>query len=167
MKRVVVADTGPLIILSGIAHLFLLKKLYSTIHIPKTVLEELQLSLSHPETKSITAALDAGWIEVHHIEDNAYPAFKELKKVVDPGEAEAIVLGKIIDCDFLIIDDRKGRKVAVNHGLQIVGVAGILLAAKHKGYIKTVKPLLEKMANIGYRLSSGLCTEIIKMAGEK
>ncbi len=167
MKRVVVADTGPLIILSGISQLFLLKKMYRTIHIPQTVFEELQLGLSYPETKSLTAALDAGWIEVHHLEENAYPAFKELKKVVDPGEAEAIVLGKKIGCDFLIIDDRKGRKVAVNHGLQIVGVAGILLAAKHKGYINAVKPLVEKMAGLGYRLSPGLCTEIIKMAGEK
>jgi predicted nucleic acid-binding protein len=85
---------------------------------------------------------------------------------VDPGEAEAIVLGKTIACDFLIIDDRKGRKIAVNHGLQIVGVAGILLAAKHKGLINAVKPLLKKMAGLGYRLSSGLGTEIIKLAGE-
>jgi hypothetical protein len=167
VKRVVVADTGPLIILSGIAHLFLLKKMYSTIHIPQAVLEELQLGLSYPETKSLIVALNAGWIEVHHLKENTYPSFTELKKVVDPGEAEAIVLGKTIDCDFLIIDDRKGRKIAVNHGLQIVGVAGILLAAKHNGYIKTVKPLLGKMASLGYRLSSGLCTEIIRIAGEK
>ena len=167
MKKVVVADTGPLIILSGIAHLFLLEKMYDTIHIPQTVLEELQLGLSYPGTKSLTAALDAGWIVVHHLKENAYPTFKELKKIVDPGEAEAIVLGTTIDCDFLIIDDRKGRKIAANHGLRIVGVAGILLAAKHKGCIKAVKPLLEKMADHGYRLSSGLCSEIIKLAGEK
>ena len=167
MKRVVVADTGPLIILSGIAQLSLLEKMYNTIHIPQTVLEELQLGLSYPETKSIIDALDAGLIEVHYLKENAYPTFNELKKLVDPEEAEAIVLGKTLSCDFLIIDDRKGRKVAANHGLQIVGVAGILLAAKHKGYIKAVKPLLANMADLGYRLSSGLRAEIIKIAGEK
>jgi len=167
MKQVVVADTGPLIILAGVGHLHLLRNMYGTIHIPEMVREELQIGTAHPETEIIGDALQKDWIKVHTVKTNAYSGFQQLKQLVDPGEAEAIVLAKTINCDFLLIDDRKGRKIAVNHGLRVVGVAGFLLAAKQQKHIETVKPLLNAMSTRGYRLSYKLYHEVVKIAGEK
>ncbi len=49
---------------------------------------------------------------------------KRLK--IDKGEVEAISLAIELDL-MLIIDERKGRKIALNQGLKIVGVLGILI----------------------------------------
>ncbi len=48
MKSLIVADTGPLVILAKINHLHLLSKRYQTIRIPETVLQE-ATTLAHRE----------------------------------------------------------------------------------------------------------------------
>ena len=45
---------------------------------------------------------------------------------IDNGEIEAISLAIELDLK-LIIDERKGRIVAINQGLEVVGVLGILV----------------------------------------
>jgi len=52
-----------------------------------------------------------------------------MTQLLDPGEAEAIVLAEEQHARFLLIDDAKGRRVASRHGISVVGVAGVLLAA--------------------------------------
>ncbi|RZD14409.1 MAG: DUF3368 domain-containing protein [Candidatus Acidulodesulfobacterium ferriphilum] len=59
------------------------------------------------------------------------------------GELEAIALCKAINADFLIIDDRLARKAASANNIKITGSLGILLSAKKKGYINTIKPCIE------------------------
>jgi predicted nucleic acid-binding protein len=49
----------------------------------------------------------------------------------------------------------------------VVGCAGVLLAAKRAGLIKTVRPHLEALAAAGYRLSPQLCSRVLEMAGEQ
>lgn len=166
MKRIVVADTGPLIILAGINHLSLLPDMYGAVNIPGAVYAELQLGSLHRETDILAGCLQQGWLKVININDSRNPSLEELKRIVDPGEAEAILLAESINCRFLLIDDRKGRTVAINRGLNVVGVAGLLLTAKRQNKIKAVSPLLNKMAELGYRLSPGLCREIARLAQE-
>jgi len=38
-----------------------------------------------------------------------------------------------IKADLLIIDDRKGRKVAERRGIRIIGTGGVLISAKKSG----------------------------------
>ena len=86
--------------------------------------------------------------------------------VLDPGEAEAILLAEEVNCRFLLIDERKGRAIANRRGVPVVGIAGVLLAAKKRGLIDAVMPILKNLEQAGYRISAGLTKEIARLAGE-
>jgi hypothetical protein len=86
--------------------------------------------------------------------------------VLDPGEAEARLLAEEVECRFLLIDERKGRAVAERRGITVVGVAGVLLAARKRCLIDAVLPILKSLEVGGYRFSSELMKEIARLAGE-
>lgn len=67
----------------------------------------------------------------------------QLEKELDKGEAESIALAYSIKADYLLIDEIKGRTIAEKLGLKIVGLIGVLIEAKNKNIISTVKPLLD------------------------
>ena len=75
---------------------------------PVAVIEELKLDSCRPGASALRAALNAGWLEVM----TAPTDTPELKLVLDPGEAEAILLAEKIACRFLLIDERRGRTIA-------------------------------------------------------
>jgi predicted nucleic acid-binding protein len=49
-----------------------------------------------------------------------------LRQYLDRGEAESIALGLELDADFILLDEKEGRRMAKRLGLKRVGVAGIL-----------------------------------------
>ncbi|MEA3643310.1 MAG: DUF3368 domain-containing protein [Lamprobacter sp.] len=89
-----------------------------------------------------------------------------LRQVLDAGESAAILLAQALACRFLLIDERRGRAMARRRGIPVVGVAGVLLAAKRRGLLETVKPVLLALSHQGYRLSDALITEVLRLAGE-
>lgn len=56
----------------------------------------------------------------------------------------AIVLAMEKKADFILIDDARGRSIAVLNGLTAIGTVGIIILAKRKGLIGKVKPILDK-----------------------
>jgi len=96
-------------------------------------------------------------------------AFNEVSLALMPGasEAEAIVLAEQVTCQFLLIDDWQGRTVAKQRGLPVMGVAGVLLAAKQRALVAEISPLLAELAAVGYRLSAKLVAEVTLLAGEQ
>jgi len=84
----------------------------------------------------------------------------------DAGETEAMVLYKQLAADKLLIDDRRGRKVArINH-INTIGSLGILLAAKQRGLIAVVAPLLQMLTKSEIYLSPKLLSSVLELAGE-
>ena len=160
----VVADAGPLIALARLDRLSWLPELYGEILVPARVFAELRCDGDRPGAKALHRAHVAGWLQV--VETRAPPAALR-EAPVDPGEAEAIWLAKQrTDLRFLLIDDRRGRQLARQLGLAVVGIAGVLLVAKQEGLIQEIRPLLQELAGIGYYLSAQLCDEILRLAGE-
>jgi len=90
----------------------------------------------------------------------------ELTQLLDPGEAKAIVLAEKQYVRFLLIDDARGRRIAHRRGISVVGLAGVLLAAKFIGELAAVGPILENLSRIGYRLSPRLVGAALERAGE-
>jgi predicted nucleic acid-binding protein len=66
----------------------------------------------------------------------------------------------------IILDDLRARHLAKNLGLAVAGTAGVLFAAKQRGFITAVRPLLDTLRARGFRLRKEVYEEILKAAGE-
>ena len=85
---------------------------------------------------------------------------------LDKGEAEVIALGREMKADLLIMDERLARKYAKRLKFTVTGTVGVLLRAKAEGHIQSVRPLLNKLKDGGFRLKDDLIEEAVKLAGE-
>lgn len=77
-----------------------------------------------------------------------------------------MVLAKALNADWLVIDDQDARRFADRAGIKTVGTLGILLAAKRKGQIPSVRQEIQRLQSAGFRASPRLVTAILKQAGE-
>ena len=164
MTKGVVADTGPLIGLARVDKLDLLRLLYRSVVVPPAVREELGIESGYPGAQVLSAAFAERWITVQSSQGLVIAT--ELAGSLDPGEAEAIALAEERAARFLLIDDAKGRRFARQRGIPVVGVAGVLLAAKSAGILAAVAPVLRDLSSAGYRLSSPLTSGVLSQAGE-
>lgn len=166
MSAIVVADAGPLIGLARIERLSLLGALYGAVVIPEAVHAELRVDSDRPGARALSHALGEGLIEPRLLPSHADAELARLRLVLDAGKAAAILLAKETACRFLLIDERRGRAIARRRGIPVVGVAGVLLAAKRRGLLASVEPVLTALARGGYRLSDALVLEVLRLAGE-
>ena len=164
MTRAIVSDTGPLIALARVGRLDLLRRLYGQVIVPPAVHAELALGSNRPGAMALAATLEAGWVVVQPTTDTS--AVSEVARHLDRGEAEAIALAEQRSARFLLIDDAKGRRIARQRGVRMVGVAGVLLAAKSQGMLGAVAPVLDALSRAGYRLSPRLVAGVLARAGE-
>tara|TARA_R110002126_G_scaffold35949_6_gene109954 strand:- start:5440 stop:5736 length:297 start_codon:yes stop_codon:yes gene_type:complete len=91
---------------------------------------------------------------------------KGLSSYLDTGEATSIALASEYEDSLVIIDEIKGRKTAKELGIPVTGSLGVLMTAKDKGYIKAVKPILEKIQYTNFRISKELIDQALKKANE-
>lgn len=160
---ITVSNTSPISNLAKVGQLNLIQQLYETILIPTAVYEEL---LDERAGNTVIAAVQSAmWLEVQTVQNQELVS--ELQNRVNVGEAEAIALAVEINASRLLIDERLGRQVATEKGLKITGVLGILVAAKHRGLITIVKPIVDDLINqAGFRISSQLYTDVLNAASE-
>jgi predicted nucleic acid-binding protein len=64
------------------------------------------------------------------------------------------------------MDEHKGRREAGRMGIEIIGTGAVIVAAKRKGLIEEVRPLLDLLVQQGYRLSGRLRKALLEMRGE-
>jgi predicted nucleic acid-binding protein len=150
MRKIIVSDASCLILFHKIGELDILRKLFGNIYITETVSGEFKKPT--PD-----------WI---NIEEPPANSFTELLKVLDPGEASSIALAACYENSLLIIDDLKGRKIAKETGLDVTGSLGVIIAAKEKGYITSVRPVLKKILKTNFRISNALLEKVLKYSGE-
>lgn len=163
MRALIVADTGPLIILAKIDHLHLLAQRYQQIKIPETVLHE-ATALAHREDSQRIAQFTTQHIEISR--DIIQGDTDYLDFGLDGGETQAILLAGKLGCPVLM-DEKRGRIVAKRSEVAVLGTVGLLLAAKQDGLIEAISPLLDQMLAHEYRLSMSLVERAIVLAGEK
>lgn len=100
----IVSNTTPIISLLKIDKLDLLRKIYGTVIIPKTVFLEIERGKNKPYYTDLTKI---EWIDIQEIEDRkSLHYFFDL----DAGEAETIVLATEIEADLVIVDEILGRR---------------------------------------------------------
>lgn len=90
-----------------------------------------------------------------------------LAAVVDSGEAEAIQLARELHADWLLIDERKGRRLATQEGVPVIGLLGVLLLAKRQQIIPSARELLRRLEReAGLYLSEDIRNEALKSVNE-
>jgi predicted nucleic acid-binding protein len=88
------------------------------------------------------------------------------ERILDKGEASAIALAAILENVLLILDDLKGRKEAKRLGFKVTGTLGILFSAKQKGLIPALKPYIERLQTIDFRIAPSIVQELLMLSGE-
>jgi len=160
---IVISNTSPIVNLAAIGRLDLLEQLYGTVIIPKAVYHEIVvLGAGQPGAIEVQTL---AWIEARDVTDRALVT--ALQTSLDEGEAEAIALTIELHADLFLIDERRGRRVAFSFGLHFVGLLGVLIEAKHKGYVSSVKSVLDDLiAKAGFWVSGRLYARVLEAAGE-
>lgn len=162
---IVVSDTSPLSGLAIAGHLSLLRQIYSQVVIPVAVAAELRRG--GQDEPRINEALEVDWVEIRQPTNQTLVKTLQGDRNLDRGEAEAIALALELKADELLIDERLGRREANRLGISITGLLGILLVAKQQGLIPAMRPVMDTLMNeAGFRVSSQLYTEVLKVAGE-
>jgi hypothetical protein len=162
LKKNAVSDSGPLIALAMSAHLSLLRCLFGKILIPMEVLEELRLDTGLPGASLLAKAIyQDKWLVVSMLS----LAKDSVSDILDSGERAAIALA-VREKAVLIIDEKRGRSLALSAGVKVTGAAGILVAAKRKKLIARVTPVLSVMEDSGYYFSDRLKAKVLALAGE-
>jgi predicted nucleic acid-binding protein len=130
VKRVVVADTGPILYLHLIGEIELLPALFREIHLPGAVYNE----LCHPAAPYVVRAwalAKPGWLSIA-----SDPGLFDPETVsLDDGERAAIALSEFLAADLVLMDDRKGVRISLRKGFEVTGTLGILDLAARRGLI--------------------------------
>jgi predicted nucleic acid-binding protein len=166
-KVIVVSDTSVIINLILINQLPLLINLFSEVVIPPASFGEImQLNKFHINLDEFVKAKSEGRISIGSIFDDS-DELAELRSFLDKGESEAIILAQELDADWLLIDERLGRKAATDRGLKIIGLLGVLRRAKQENLVSLLKPLLDDLRNkAGFWFSDNLYQEVLQSVNE-
>ena len=160
---IVVSNTSPIIALACAGKLELLRAVYSEIVVPDAVFEEVTVAgAGEPGAREVA---EAPWIKRQPVR-NA-PLVTALRFELDAGEAEAIALAVESGADLVLLDERLGRRAAQRLGLTVVGTLGVLIAAKDRGVLAAVRPVLDALrADAGFWIADELYNAVIKAANE-
>lgn len=116
----------------------------------------------------ILPALAGSIIDLNWIQIRAPISIKAASLITDlgPGESQVLMLALETPGSIALLDDGLARRVAIARGIPIKGTLGLLLDAKRAGHITVVKPSLDKLQDLGFRLAEPTRAAVLKLAGE-
>lgn len=160
-KLTVVSNSGPLIALSSIRQLDVLKQLFGAIVIPEAVYQEVVLlGKGRPGQQEVK---QADWIQSKQV--NSAGISNLMLDKLDAGERESITLAYDLKADYVILDERLARRRASLLGLTVIGALGVLLMAQKAGHIHNIAALLANLEQNAFRMSELVKAQILRKAG--
>ncbi len=159
----VVSNTSPILNLALIDRLSLMQEQFTTVTIPKGVLEELRVGENLPGSKKILEALDAKWLQVEDVQDSAL--LRILRRELDAGEAEAIALALKSRAKRVLLDESEARRIAKDLELKVTGVLGILLRACRQKRIPSLRTEMGRLREkAGFYIADHLFEDLLKQS---
>jgi predicted nucleic acid-binding protein len=152
--QLVIADTGPVNYLILIGYIDLLPRLFQKIILPDTVQAELADS-DAPHEVRIWIDGSPDWIEVREA-----PVAVEPLADIDDGEQGVILLALALHADLLLMDDRKGVRLAREQGFRVTGTLGILAMASRRGMIDLAEAFA-RLRRTTFRCSEKVMAELL------
>ena len=152
---IVVSDTTAVTTLLKAGMVGLLSELFGSVTIPRAVEEE--LLAFHPHLPNHILLRPVA------LADRLLPQTTSLGR----GEAETITLAKEINADLLLTDDLKARSIAAGLNIKCTGLLGLLIRAKQRGLIASVRDAIGRLeVRGGLYLSDAVKMEALRLAGE-
>ena len=142
---IVVSDTSPLNYLVLINAIDVLPGLFEEIYIPPSVISELNQSKT-PEVVREWAKSPPAWLTI--IAPNSRLASTAR---LGNGEADALSLAKELGIGDILIDERRGRKIAEREGLTPLPTLAVLERAAAENLLE-LRPALEKLQRTNIRV---------------
>ena len=106
---------------------------------------------------------ELSWLTVQPVRDRT---LLPLVTHLGDGEKEVLALGLETENALLILDDRDARRYARALELEITGTLGLLLRAKERGILDAVRPVLDRLQELGFRLNARTRQMVLKRASE-
>lgn len=139
----------------------MLPKLAEKVFVPPAVVEEIKIGHSLGINLPKLEKLD--WVDVlRPASDLALPLVTNL----GPGETEVLMLALEMRGAVVVLDDAPARELAEILDLRLTGTLGLLLDAKRAGLVSTVRPVLERLQSLRFRLASRTFSAVLRLAGE-
>ena len=161
MRRWVV-DTSPLLFLAKLNRLDILKGAADEILAPPAVF--LEVAARQDEVGRQIDGASRIWLTRSPVRDERLVEI--LSADLGAGEAEVIALAREVDAERVVLDDLDARRFARRIGLPAVGTLGLLLAARLRGEIPSLREEIERLRQSGFRASEALVREVLREAGE-
>jgi hypothetical protein len=163
MNGKAICNTGPLVALSMIDRIDVLRHLFELVAVPEAVHKEILEG-------GLTGAGLANYRKVKWIKvmKPSNPLDPLLKTSLDVGEAAVIGLAREMSVNIVIVDERKARKIARTiYGLHVIGSARVIVEAKRHGLLNNVGAALQSMRDGGYWIGDSIVDIALQQAGEK
>jgi predicted nucleic acid-binding protein len=133
--------------------LALLQPLFGRVVVPPAVAAEIAPSVPTPP-----------WMGTCRLTQPVAPLV--LRAHLGAGEREALSLALEIGSPRLLVDERAARRLAEALGVPVVGTLGILLAAKRRGHIPAIRPLIDSLRDHGFWIAPRVVEQALLAAGE-
>ncbi|MEM3523742.1 MAG: DUF3368 domain-containing protein [Thermoproteota archaeon] len=165
----IVSNASPLIWLSKIGKLLLLKKLFGEVLIPEEVYKEAVekgLEEGFSDAFVIKESVENGWIKIVKLDEEGERLCRKIMEhapEIHLGEAQAIVLARKNKM-LLLIDESSGRAFAEAMGLKVRGTLYIIVEALKKGFLdkSNAKETVLTMASKGFRIEPELLARLLR-----
>lgn len=158
MARLVLTDASPLIGLGRINGVDWLRSLFGTVWMPPEVRQEVLPGRGLADEAPIAAAEAAGWLR-QTIPSPAEPELPDL----DEGEAACIRIALAHpEPSLLLMDERAGRAIAAEHGLQVAGTAAVVGMAKTRGLVGSARQVFARLHGSDFRISAQVIETVLK-----
>jgi len=156
-----VVDAAPIIFLAKLGHLEFLRLNAEEVLVPTEVLKEIAAKQDEA-TEEVSKRLD-GWLKECKVVRSDL-----MRMLIDMDEGERSVLAQALQegIDSVVLDDMEARRIARRLGLKPIGTVGLLIVARQRGLIGSLKTELDRLKALGFWLSEELYREALKAVGE-
>lgn len=156
---IIVADSSPLVALALCDCLEVLDNLFGEVRVSQVVYEEVTFGSKAGTTKLAIYLKDK-------VKDAQFDFHIIGGDILDKGELSSIALYKNLKADYLLIDEKAGRKVAQINHIKIIGSLGVLIEAKRKGVIALLKPYIDILRSSQVHFSDELLNYALTVVDE-
>ena len=156
----IVADSSPLIHLSKIGRLELLRKVYGTILIPRGVWEEVVTEgQGRPGASEVEKGVEEGWIRTGRVSVS-----RRLMAEAEGADGEVIAIARDRKIP-LLTNDRPLAAIARTRGVRVVWLTQALVEAVEKRALSAREGLLvlRELVGAGLRVRSEVLTEVVHL----